>query len=155
MPRFKLHQHPMSLAYQGRAAAWYTFRLRLFLHEKTRLRTNADRSRFREKSLPNGGRALLLLMLFALLLFAWYRTTRREDTGDYEGRIVDRWADYVESNQGSRPRLRLVVEAQDGKRFTVKVEPAVYESARVGMRIKSRAGQVVLIDSEQRATGEK
>jgi hypothetical protein len=121
--------------------------------KKTRLRTNADRSRFREKLLPNAGRALLLLMLFALLLFAWYRTTQRVDTGDYEGRIVDRWADYVETDQGSRPRLRLVVEAQDGKRFTVKVEPNVYESARVGMRIKSRAGQIVLIDSEQRATG--
>ena len=115
-----------------------------------RLRTIADLKLLREKFLPNIGRALIFVMLGALLLFAWQRSTRSVDSGDYEGRIVDRWADYVESNEGSRPRFRLLVESQDGKRFPVKVEPTVYESARVGMRIKSRAGQVVLIDSESK-----
>ena len=86
----------------------------------------------------------------ALLLLAWQKSTQRLGSGDYEGKIVDRWSDYAETNQGSLPRFRLVVESPDGKRFTVKVDANVYESARVGMRIKSRGGQIVLIESEQK-----
>ena len=82
------------------------------------------------------------------MLLVYQRSTAPARTGDYDGTIVDRWADYAESSRGSRPRLALVVES-DGKRFTVGVEPAVYESARIGMRIKSRSGQIVLIDSER------
>jgi hypothetical protein len=51
--------------------------------------------------------------------------------------------------------LRLLVESQDHKRFTVKVDPNVYESAKVGMRIKSRAGQIVLIEPERSTTSSK
>lgn len=76
-----------------------------------RLRTIADLRLLREKFLPNIGRALLLVVLGALLLFAWQKATRSGETGDYEGRVVDRWADYIESNQGSRPRFRLLVES--------------------------------------------
>src|SRR5437867_3868505 len=89
-------------------------------------------------------------MLATLVLLLWQKSTIPLDTNDYEGTIVDRWADYAESEQGSQPRLRLLVESQDGKRFTVKVEPNVYESARVGMRIKSRSGQIVLTDPEKK-----
>ena len=90
--------------------------------------------------------AVVLCALFVLVYPSRIAPT------DYEGTIVDRWADYAESEQGSHPRLRLVVESQDGKRITVKVDPNVYESARVGMRIKSRSGQVVLIESERGTT---
>ena len=96
---------------------------------------------------------LVLVGALALLLDSlWQRSTTPANTADYEGTIVDRWADYAESSQGSYPRLRLVVELQEGKRITVKVDPNVYESARVGMRIKSRSGQIVLIESERGTT---
>lgn len=90
-----------------------------------------------------------MVFLALVVLFVWHNKDERV-IGDYDGRIVDRWADYTESDQGSRPRFRLAVESPDGKRFTVKVDANVYESARVGMRIKNRGGQVVLIESEQR-----
>ena len=95
---------------------------------------------------------VVVVALLCAVFFLIY--TRRMDPTktDYEGTIVDRWADYAESEQGSHPRLRLVVELQDGKRFTVKVDPNVYESARVGMRIKSRSGQIVLIETDNKTT---
>lgn len=96
-----------------------------------------------------------MAMLAALVLLVWQKTTQRADTSDYEGRIVERWGDYAETNEGSRPRFRLLVESQDGKRFTVKVDPNTYESAKVGMRIKSSAGQIVLIDAELKKTDGK
>ncbi len=91
--------------------------------------------------------ALALAMAVTLVLVVWQKSTQRVNT-DYEGKIVDRWGDYSESDEGSRPRLRLVVETEDGKRFIVKVDPNVYESAKVGMRIKSSSDGVVLIDTQ-------
>ena len=83
----------------------------------------------------------------AVCVIFFYIWGGRATNSDYEGKIVDRWADYTQSEQGSRPYLRLLIEGSNGKRFTVKVDPNVYESARVGMKIRSSAGQVVLIDS--------
>jgi len=92
---------------------------------------------------------LILAMLAGLVLFVFQKSTAPARIADFEGTVVDRWADYAESDQGSRPRLALVIESSDGKRFTVGVEPAVYESARNGMRIKSKSGRIVLIDSDR------
>lgn len=94
-----------------------------------------------------------LLTLFCVIFF--YVWGGRAINSDYEGKIVDRWADYSDSEQGSRPFFRLLVESNDGKRFTVRVDPSVYESAKVGMRIKSRSGQVVLIDTDQNQSTNK
>ena len=88
-----------------------------------------------------------MAMLATLAVLVWQKSTQPVNTSDYEGRIIDRWADYAESDQGSRPRFHVLVESQDGKRFTIAVDVSVYESAKVGMQIKSRAGQIVLIDS--------
>jgi hypothetical protein len=92
-----------------------------------------------------------LLAVFIVLVFfiAWRNWTNPARRGEYEGRIVDRWADQAPSTEVSHPHFHLVIESADGKRFTVNVDPTVYESARVGMRIRSRNGQVVLIDSPQ------
>jgi hypothetical protein len=122
---------------------------------KAQLRTNAERRARREKYYTVVGGVLILAALVGVVLLVWQKTTQRVDTGDYDGRIVDRWAAYAESEQGSRPYFRLLIEDQDGRLFTVKVDANVYESARVGMRIRSRAGQVVWIDSEDRKAGGK
>ena len=92
-------------------------------------------------------------MIGWMALLVWQKATQRVDTSDFDGTIVDRWAVYPESKYSPQPLFRLSVESQDGKRFTVKVDPAVYESAKVGMRIKRRSGQIVLIDSELKQTG--
>lgn len=94
-----------------------------------------------------------LLALFCIIFF--YVWGGRATSSDYEGKIVDRWADYSNTTQGARPFFRLAVESNEGKRFTVRVDPNVYESARVGMRIKSRSGQVVLIDNAQNQSGNR
>src|SRR2546426_8496456 len=58
---------------------------------------------------------VFVVAVLGALFFLVY--SKRTAPTDYEGTIVDRWADYAESEQGSHPRLRLVVESQDGKRF--------------------------------------
>jgi len=108
---------------------------------------------FRGKLLTVVGCALALAALVTLVLLVWQKGNQQADTSDFDGTVVDRLADYTESLQGSLPRFRLSVEADDGKRFIVKVDPSVYESAKVGMRIKRRAGQIVLIDTEGKNPG--
>jgi len=118
-------------------------------------RLQRDRRLFKRKLSTS---LLGLLVVATLLTFAvviWQKSTQPVNTSDYDGTIVDRWADYTQSEQGSRPYFRLLVESNDGKRFSVKVDPNIYESARIGMRIKSRDGQVVLIDSERSSTSNK
>jgi hypothetical protein len=66
---------------------------------------------------------------------------------------VDRWADDSGAAESYRPNLALLIESDDGKRFTVKVDPNVYESARVGMRRRSKSGQIVLIESQREPGG--
>jgi hypothetical protein len=106
----------------------------------------------KETELDNGfpWQAVLggLAIIAILSLFLYYVYSGRVTSSDYEGKIVDRWADYTASTQGSRPYFSLLIESSDGKRLTVRVDSNVYELARVGMRIKSRNGQVVLIDSQ-------
>ena len=95
-----------------------------------------------------GGIAIALL----LCLWLWFAYGRHLTSTDYDGKIVDRWADQAPATQVSRPYFRLVVETPEGKRITVKVDENVYESARIGMGIKSRNGQVVLIDSSNKSS---
>jgi hypothetical protein len=89
--------------------------------------------------------------LVFLLILAWQLANQRTKT-DFEGRVVDRYADYSETQEGSRPAFRLMVESESHERFKVKVEPGVYEAAKVGMRIKSKSGQIELIDPENSDT---
>ena len=120
---------------------------------KAQLQAKAERRKRREKYYTVLAVVFVVGILGMAALLVWQKNTQRLGSGDYEGRIVDRWADYGASTRGSLPYFRLVVEGPDGKRVTVKVDANTYEAARVGMRIKSRSGQVVLIDSDERKAG--
>lgn len=111
------------------------------------LQAKADRTLRRERLYVIAGAAFALVMIVGLVLLVWQKTKQKVDISDYEGSIVDRWGQYSESLEGSRPGFVLLVEGEDGKRFTVKVDPDIYESARVGMRIKRSAGKIVLSDA--------
>lgn len=93
------------------------------------------------------GWGVVLGAFFVAMLFLAWQLANQQTRTDFEGTIVDRYADYSETQEGSRPHFRLMVESENHERFKVKVEPGVYESAKIGMRIKSKAGKIELIDS--------
>lgn len=123
--------------------------------KKSKLQNSEDRRRLRDKLSTLLVGALVIAMLAILALLVWQKAAQRVDTSDFEGTIVDRWADYPETRYVSEPRFRLLVELPDGKQMTLKVDPPLYESAKVGMVIKRRSGQIVLIDSELKQTSGK
>jgi hypothetical protein len=98
-----------------------------------------------------GWGVVLGAILVSVFFLAWQLANQQTRT-DFEGTIVDRYADYAETQEGSRPAFRLMVESETHERFKVRVDPGVYESAKVGMRIKSKSGKIELIDSQRRNT---
>src|SRR5688500_17212724 len=83
----------------------------------------------------------VILAAFVGVLFFVYEVKRQMRPDDYDGKIIDKWAGYSHSEQGSFPYFRLLVEREGGQRSTLAVDPQTYNQAKVGMRIrKSRAG---------------
>jgi len=120
--------------------------------KQSKLQNSGDQRRLKDKLSTLLVGALVIAMLAILALLVWQKVAQRLDTSDFEGTIVDRWADYPASSCVSEPRFRLLVELPDGKQMTLKVDPPLYESAKVGMRIKRTSGQVVLVDAKLEQT---
>ncbi len=96
---------------------------------------------------------VVILAVLSLTLWGVYRFLAPPHgvyRDEYQGRIVDRWAQYSESEQGSTPQFRLLVEGDDQKRFIVSVAPEIYERSKVGMQVKkSKDGGIVLLVGER------
>lgn len=74
-----------------------------------------------------------------LVMFGIYKLKRSAASSlpqEYEGMIVDKWAGYNESEQGSSPYFRLTVEVQAKGRLVVPVDRELYGRAQVGMRLR-------------------
>ena len=86
------------------------------------------------------------IILFAIigLLFFGYRVNRQLRPAEYEGRIVDKWAGYSHTDEGSYPYFRVLLETDDGQRLTVAVDDKTYGRAKIGMRIKKSSKGVEL-----------
>src|SRR5438132_5373871 len=110
-------------------------------------RLQRDRRLFKRKLSTSLLGLLVVATLLTFTVVIWQKSTQPVNTSDYDGTIVVRWADYTQSEQVSRPYFHLLVESNDDNGFFVKVDPNIYESARVGMVLKSVDGQFVLIDS--------
>ncbi len=77
-----------------------------------------------------------IILLLGLLAFVFYKGKLESQREDYEGTIVEKWASYSNTEEGSFPYYRLLVEADDGRRFPVLVEYEIYQRAETGSRIK-------------------
>jgi|SRR4030095_12931466 hypothetical protein len=80
-----------------------------------------------------------VLACVCLLFFAVTRLNQSRVESlpnEFEGRIVDKWAGYSESEQGSSPYYRLVVEVEGQSRYTVPVNRDIYQQAQVGMGLR-------------------
>ena len=90
---------------------------------------------------------VVILAAFAGVLFYAYKVGSGKDPAEYEGTIVDKWAGYNESLIGSDPYFRLVVETGNGRRLTVSVNMEIYNTAKVGSRIKKSTRGIELFDA--------
>ena len=94
--------------------------------------------------------AILVCITAVLWSVYFFRSTK---TGpfrqEYEGQIVEKWADYSHSEQGSQPYFRLMVKGRDSRQFSVSVSSEIYDRAKVGMFVRKTDAGVELIANEQ------
>lgn len=89
---------------------------------------------------------LIVAIVGGIFFFAFYHRYTQTGVyrGEYEGRVLDKWVNVVESQLGSGPQWRMLVESDGGERFEVAVSGGTYERARPGMRIRRAGGEVEL-----------
>lgn len=85
--------------------------------------------------------AALISILLGITLLIFAITKLRHAAvnsipNEFEGRIVEKWAGFTETEEGSHPYFRLQVEIEGRRPFTVPVNRDIYEQAEVGMRLK-------------------
>lgn len=99
--------------------------------------------------------SLVLILLFATVLCWSVYKFRSANTGpfrsEYEGRIIDKWADHSQSEQGSQPYFRLIIRSSDNQQFTVSVSSEIYDRAKVGMFVKKTVAGIEFIADESKA----
>lgn len=78
---------------------------------------------------------MVCVSLFIFGIFELRQARVASIPAEFEGPIVEKWAGFNESEQGSSPYFRIVVEV-DGSRLSVPVYKELYEEAQVGMRLK-------------------
>lgn len=91
---------------------------------------------------------LLIAALLVGVLTVGFKARQQVRPLEYEGRILDRWAGYHHSDEGSFPYFRLVVETDDKHKITVAIDRDDYERAKVGMRIRKTPAGIEMSSDE-------
>ncbi len=85
----------------------------------------------------------LIVALLTGIFFLAYRT-KATLPREYEGKVIDKWARYRNSELGSRPFFHLLVETRSGQRISVTVDQDLYYRVKVGTWIKKTQAGVEL-----------
>ena len=96
---------------------------------------------------------VVILAGFIAALGLSYRVQRNAFPAEYEGVIVEKWANYQETDGGSRPNFWLLIEMENGQRLTIGTTPHLYNQARVGSRIRKTSAGIEFMDTPTDKTG--
>ena len=96
---------------------------------------------------------VVILAGFIGILWLSYRVQRNMHPAEYEGVVVEKWADYQETEQGSRPYFRLMLELENGQQLTIGVQRDLFNQARVGSRIRKTSEGIQLMHAATDKTG--
>ena len=84
----------------------------------------------------------LVILAFVIGVgFLAYRAKLGRNPPEYEGTIVEKWAGYSHSQEGSFPYFRLRVKTSRGEQIDVEIDQDTYHRATIGAWIrKTRSG---------------
>ena len=86
--------------------------------------------------------AVLVLMMVAAFAVTCRKNFSTPVSSAYEGQIVDKWRGTTESETGSFPYYRLLIEQSGGSRITVPIDYDTYTRLNIGMWIKFENGKI-------------
>ena len=96
---------------------------------------------------------VVILVGFIGILWLSYRVQRNIHPAEYEGVVVERWADYQETEEGSQPRFSLLLDLENGQRLAIRVQPDLYHQVNVGSRVRKTTEGIQLIQPATDKTG--
>ncbi len=86
------------------------------------------------------GGVLILALVISVGLMV-YRVNVARNPPEYEGTIVEKWAGYSHTEEGSFPYFRLRVKSSRGEQIDVNIDEDTYHRATIGAWIrKTRSG---------------
>lgn len=113
-----------------------------------------DQDGYRNRRFDILSSAIICVLIAGFSVILLSRCSRSPTmTEDFGGVILDRWAGYIETDEGSRPYFRLLVEADDQHRLTVRVDADTYHRSQVGMKVSRRKGKIELAEARAKPEG--
>jgi hypothetical protein len=67
---------------------------------------------------------------------------------EYEGRVVNKWVTYHETEFGTRISRHLLIKSKNGEVFQVSVSPDLYEQAKVDQWVIKDKNGIQILASE-------
>ena len=91
---------------------------------------------------------LVVIILAVICFFAIYLpfvrvTTERKD---FEGVVINKWVNILETEQGSRPTRFISVKSDVGEQFNIIVDGHTYNRLQTGTRIKRTSTNGIQVD---------
>ena len=90
----------------------------------------------------------MLFIIAVMMVGAFFVSCRqrffRPARIQYEGQIVDKWMGFTDSETGSFPYYRILIEEKSGKRITMPIDYETYERVKVRMWIRSSKSGIEL-----------
>ena len=96
---------------------------------------------------------LIVLAILVGVFWLSYVASSGNHPAEYEGIVVDKWAGYAETDEGSVPYFRLLVELANGQKLTIRVQSNLYNEAKVGSKIRKSSKGVELLAAASDRTG--
>ena len=91
---------------------------------------------------------LIVLAILVGVFWLSYSVSPGNHPAEYEAVVVDKWANYSETDEGSVPYFRLLVELTNGQKLTIRVGPDLYNEAKVGSKIRKSSRGLELVKAE-------
>ena len=91
---------------------------------------------------------LIVLAILVGVFWLSYSVSPGNHPAEYEAVVVDKWANYSETDEGSVPYFRLLLELTNGQKLTIRVGPDLYKEAKVGSKIRKSSRGLELVKAE-------
>ena len=91
---------------------------------------------------------IIVLAILVGVFWLSYSVSPGNHPAEYEAVVVDKWANYSETDEGSAPYFRLLVELTNGQKLTIRVGPDLYTEAKVGSKIRKSSRGLELVKAE-------
>jgi hypothetical protein len=80
------------------------------------------------------------ILAVGLLAYLQFATSMNVNTSDYNGKVLDKWQTFRETDQGSIIKRVFIVEDENGNKREIKVSESLYNQVSIGEFITNKDG---------------